>query len=65
LVSEVGSDMYPLPPNGFRFWILPMREGDEVFTGTSWSLLLHPSELIESRNELDAMFAAQTAQCCS
>lgn len=34
--------------------------GDEVFTGTSGSLLLQPSEFIESRNEADAIFAGQT-----
>jgi hypothetical protein len=44
------------------FWSLPKREGDEVFTGTSGSLRLHPSEFRESRNEADAMFTIQTGQ---
>lgn len=32
-----------------------MKVGGAVFTGTSESLLAHPSEFIESRNEADAM----------
>ena len=42
------------------FWSLPSREVDDVFTGTSGSLLLHPREFIESRNEADAIAAVQT-----
>jgi hypothetical protein len=41
-------------------WSLPMNEGGAVFTGTSESLLLHPSEFIESRKEADAM---ATSRC--
>jgi hypothetical protein len=36
-------------------------EGEEVFTG-SGSLLLHPSEPIESRKEAEAISSPQTAQ---
>lgn len=32
-----------------------------MFTGTSGSLLLHPREFIESRNEADAMVCGGTA----
>jgi hypothetical protein len=33
--------------------------GGAVFTGTSGSLLLHPREFIESRNEVDAMVCGE------
>ena len=33
----------------------PSNEGGAVLTGTSGSLLLHPSEFIESRKEAEAM----------
>jgi hypothetical protein len=35
-----------------------------VFTGTSESLLLHPSEFIESRKEAEAMSSVQTPLGC-
>jgi hypothetical protein len=40
----------------------PSSEGDEVFTGASASLLLHPSEFIESRNEAEAMSGPWTVE---
>ena len=33
-----------------------------MFTGASCSLLLHPSEFIESRNEAEAISGAQTGE---
>ena len=57
--SWVGSLTCPpaREPNGFRVWILSSNEVDEfaVLAGTSGSLRLQPSELIESRNDADAM----------
>jgi hypothetical protein len=41
----------------------PRKEGGVVLTGASASLLLQPSEFIESRKEAEAMSGSWSTRC--
>ncbi len=58
--SLVGRRRYPRSWNGFRFLMDANRpDGCAVVTGSSFSRRLQPNELMESRNELEAMSATE------